>query len=176
MRLVYVFAVAVGLAVAANATIARGAAPPPKPNFTGFAFLTGSWSCANNDPRGRLAYRFTWAPDESGYWFVGKRTVPAAFGQPAASDVNMITYDFDAKHFVELQTGRFGQYDYSTTAGLVAGKIVLHSVPFARLPGTPGVTDLTVTRRGSSHLSLSGGATVNGARTTLWSGSCTKNG
>lgn len=170
----FIFGAAVALAVLALATGARATQPPPKPDFSGFAFLTGNWNCIDNDPRGPLAYHFTWGPDASGYWFNGTRTVPAFHGDPPTVNTDRITFDGDKKHFVELETGSYGLYDYSTTAGFVGSKIVLHSVPFAHSPGSLGVNDFTAVKLNPTEFTLSGGTTVKGIRKVLWTGSCMK--
>ena len=101
---------------------------PPKPDFSAMRFLLGSWTCvSHSERRGNEVTRattvYTLAPD--GYFMkqvtkVGK----VSYSAVAPTVTDWITYDANAKRWVDVEVGSYGAYGYSTSPGWEHGHIL----------------------------------------------------
>jgi hypothetical protein len=101
---------------------------PPKPDFSSMRFLLGTWNCVSRSERrgnevSRLTSTYTLAPD--GYFMKqvtkSSKVSYSAFN-PTTTD--WVTYDSNAKRWIDVEVGSYGSYGYSTSTGWEHGHIL----------------------------------------------------
>ncbi len=169
-----------------GATIARADAPaiestpipkPPKPDFSSMSFLTGTWKCTSKSARRPSAITWTQTTtlDPSGYWMVTKGNAPGVSWYPYATvSTDWVTYDNDAKHWVDVYVDDNGGYGVSTAPGWSDGKIVWTTQNFVPAGGVTSVSALTITKVGDARTTGRSSFTTNKGRTVGVTSSCSK--
>jgi hypothetical protein len=150
---------------------------PKKPSFAALAFMEGTWACTSKSSRrpSPIKYTVTWAPDSSGYWLVGKSSNNGSSWFPHPSTgVDMITYDTDAKRWVDSYTDSLGNYDTSVAKGFDGNVITWHSLTTAPGPEIVSFTDSTFTKVSATKSTFSYGFTTAKGKKVTVSGSCMK--
>ena len=130
VRLTAMFALLFGLLTAA-APVAQAAdavpAPPPKPDFTPFAFLIGTWTCVSTetDRPDRESAKTTWKMDEKGYWLVGSTDYHPVKSFPyEQKGQERITFLADAGLWIYEDWRDMGGYNLYTTPGFTGTTVI----------------------------------------------------
>lgn len=149
-----------------------------KPNFSSMDFLIGTWTCHTKSSRRPAAYvtEVTYALDPTGYWLVETSTTAKASWIPSAlKTTDRITYDSDAKRWVDVLTGDQGAYGLSFSKGWSGDSMVWHDVSFAAGPDIASQTDTTNTKVNATKMVSSSAftETKTGRKVTV-TGTCTK--
>ncbi len=149
-----------------------------KPNFSSMEFLIGTWTCRTKSSRRPAAYvtTSTYAMDPTGYWIVETSTTAKAAWVPAPlKTVDHITYDADAKRWVDVLAGDQGAYGLSFSKGWSGNDMVWHDVAFAPGPDIASQTDTTNTKVSATKMTTSSAftETKTGRKVTVM-GACTK--
>jgi hypothetical protein len=151
---------------------------PAKPNFSSVAFLLGTWSCSTKSSRRPAAYlaTTTYSSDASGYWINEVTTVaPAAWISQRLRTWDKITYDPDAKRWVDVTYGDQGTYDLEFSQGWSGNKLAWHSVGFAPGPDISSQTDNVITKVSASKFTTASSFTeTKSGRVVRVTGVCTK--
>lgn len=128
---------------------------PNKPNFSPASFLLGTWTCRTKSARRPAAYvtTSTYALDPTGYWITETSvTQPTAWISRQLSVWDRISYDTQAKRWVDLSYGDGGSYGLSFSKGWNGSQIVWHDVTFAPTNDISGQTDTTWTKIGATKM------------------------
>lgn len=101
---------------------------PPKPDFSSMRFLLGTWSCsATSERRGKevqhLSITYSMAPDGYFMKYVTK-AAKVSYAAVGGSETDWVTYDSNAKRWVDVGVGSYGSYGYSTSTGWEHGHIL----------------------------------------------------
>ncbi|MBV9439403.1 MAG: hypothetical protein JOZ24_05380 [Candidatus Eremiobacteraeota bacterium] len=168
---------AAGLAQPSPAPATTPVPLPQKPDFSALQFLVGTWNCSEQSSRrpAPITSTITWTMDPGGYWLIGRVSNPGVPWFPHASTgTNMITYDADAKRWVEVFSGSFGDYDVATSPGVSGGGITWHSIAFTPTANVASQSDIHLTFASPTSMRESYTfATPSGQNVTV-NGTCTK--
>ncbi len=149
-----------------------------KPNFSPFAFLTGTWHCSNKSSRRSMAYVTTsvYSRDASGYWLEEVTTVkPPAWEPSPLRTYDKITYDSDTQRWVDVSYGDQGAYGLSTSAGWSGDHIVWHDRSFVPGASIRSTSDTTLTKVSPAKFTTSTSFVEAGSgRNVTVEGICTK--
>jgi hypothetical protein len=151
---------------------------PMKPNFSSLSFLVGTWTCRTKSSRRPAAYVTiaTYTMDPTGYWLnETSTTAPASWITKKLTIWDKITYDSDAKRWVDVTYGDGATYGLSFSSGWNASQIVWHDVSFAPGPDISSQTNNTFTKVSSTKTTTTSAftETKTGRKVTV-SGVCTK--
>jgi hypothetical protein len=122
---------------------------PVKPNFSSLSFMVGAWTCKSKSSRRPAAFTTvsTYSLDPTGYWINETSTTPKTSWVPTTLRTwDKITYDPDAKRWVDVSYGDGGAYGLSYSQGWNGNQIVWHDVSFAPGPNINSQTDITTTK------------------------------
>ncbi|MGB8964764.1 MAG: hypothetical protein WCB99_03890 [Candidatus Cybelea sp.] len=157
-RLLIAVAVFTAVAIPAYALAQVEGTPVPaaaKPNFSSLNFMVGTWTCHTKSARRPAAYVTvsTYTLDPSGYWINETSTTSPNSWIPARLVVaDKITYDSDAKRWVDVSSGDQGAYGLSFAKGWTGNQIVWHDVSFAPSPDISSQTNITTTKVSDSKI------------------------
>jgi hypothetical protein len=122
---------------------------PVKPNFSSMEFLVGTWTCRTKSARRPAAYvtTGTYTMDPSGYWLNETSTVATtSWISRKLTTVDKITYDNDAKRWVDVTYGDGGAYGLSFSKGWSGNEMTWHDVSFEPGPDIKSQTDNVTTK------------------------------
>ena len=170
--------VAMPWAAATAQTIEATPIPAPrKPDFSAFRFLVGTWSCSGKSSRRPSAIEstVTWSADDTGFWMIAKtESKPASWAPRAITYTDMVTYDFDAKRWVDVNTSTEGDYDVAVSKGWVGPRIRYHSLAFVPTAQIASFSDVVYTRVSSTKYTSTYSFTTAKGRIVSVNGVCTK--
>ena len=122
---------------------------PRKPDFSSVGFMVGSWTCTSKSSRRPRAFTTisTYALDPGGYWISETSTTPKTSWVPTTlRNWDKITYDPDAKRWVDVSYGDGGGYGLSFSKGWDGNQIVWHDISFMAGPDINSQADITTTK------------------------------
>lgn len=122
---------------------------PEKPNLSSMQFLAGTWTCSTKSARRPAAYVTvsTYALDPTGYWITETSTTkPTSWIKRPLTVSDRITYDPDAKRWVDVTYGDGGAYGLSFSKGWTGDTLSWHDVSFAPSPDIRSQTDTKTTK------------------------------
>jgi hypothetical protein len=120
-----------------------------KPNFSSMGFMVGTWKCATKSARRPAPYytTSTYSIDASGYWiYETSVTAHVPWSPQTIHAWDHITYDPDAKRWVDVLNADLGAYGLSFSKGWVGNQITWHDVSFAPGPDIASQTDTVTTK------------------------------
>jgi hypothetical protein len=145
---------------------------PRKPDFSSASFMVGSWTCSSKSSRRPRAFTTitTYALDPAGYWMSETSTTPKTSWVPNTLRTwDKITYDPDAKRWVDVSYGDGGGYGLSYSKGWDGNQIVWHDITFAPGPDINSQTDITTTKVSATKMTSTSSftETKTGRRVTV---------
>ena len=145
---------------------------PHKPDFSSVSFLVGSWTCSSKSSRRPRAFTTvsTYSLDPTGYWMEETSTTPKTSWVPTTLRTwDKITYDPDAKRWVDVSYGDGGAYGLSFSKGWNGNEIVWHDVSFMAGPDINSQTDITTTKVSATKMTSTSSftETKTGRRVTV---------
>ncbi|MGA2759151.1 MAG: hypothetical protein ABSF08_02370 [Candidatus Cybelea sp.] len=145
---------------------------PHKPDFSSVSFLVGSWTCSSKSSRRPRAFTTvsTYSLDPTGYWMEETSTTPKTSWVPTTLRTwDKITYDPDAKRWVDVSYGDGGGYGLSFSKGWNGNEIVWHDVSFVAGPDINSQTDITTTKVSATKMTSTSSftETKTGRRVTV---------
>ena len=101
---------------------------PKKPDFSSMQFLLGTWACtSHSERRGNEASHstvtYSMAPDGYFMKYVTKSPKVSYAAVPYTA-TDWVTYDNNAKRWVDITVGSYGAYGYSTSMGWEHGHML----------------------------------------------------
>lgn len=152
---------------------------PAKPDFSSLRFLLGKWTCVSYSERrgseptkGTLVTTMT--PD--GYWM---KTVTTSAGVSYAkfpsTYTDLVTYDGTAKRWIDIGTGSYGAYGYSTSTGMDSyGHMLWGADSFLYDGDTTSSTGTLVTKVSDTKYTTASAFTTTAGLVNRVHGTCTK--
>jgi hypothetical protein len=125
----------------------------PKPNFSSFSFLLGTWSCTWKRSNHKVPVRSitTWTRDDSGYWLTGSTDNPPVKWFPYEVKAReRITYDSAAKLWVYVNWDDAGGYNLYTTPGFRGDTAVWTDRSFLPTRQISGISAYTMKKFGDN--------------------------
>ena len=184
MRIARVLVAAVVLAAAAIPSYAPAqveSTPIPAqrtPDFSSMRFMVGTWKCATKSARRPAPYytTSTYTIDPSGYWmYETSVTQRTKWMSQTLRAWDHITYDPDAKRWVDVLNADQGGYGLSFSKGWNGNQIVWHDVSFAPSPDIASQTDTTITKVSPTKMTSTSSFTeTKTGRSVAVNGVCTK--
>jgi len=179
--LVSAFAATLAASLAAAAVAQQVETTPipmsPKPDFSSMQFMVGTWNCTAKSarrPTPTLSTAVT-SLDSSGYWLVTKTKSKATSWFPhATNSVDSVTYDAQAKHWVDVETDDAGGYDVSTASGWDGSNMVWHDVTLSYGADIASSNATTFTKASDTKTTFASSFKTKKGRTVGVTGSCTK--
>jgi hypothetical protein len=151
---------------------------PKKPNFSSMSFMVGTWTCSTKSARRPAPYVTvaTYTLDPTGYWIEEASTTNAtSWISRKLTTWDKITYDPDAKRWVDVLYGDGGAYGLSFSSGWSGSKMSWHDVSFAVGPDIKSQTDNVVTKVSDTKMTSSSSFTeAKTGRVVAVNGICTK--
>jgi hypothetical protein len=145
---------------------------PHKPDFSSVSFMVGTWTCMSKSSRRPRAFTTisTYSLDPTGYWMNETSTTPKTSWVPTAlRGWDKITYDSDAKRWVDVSYNDGGGYGLAFSKGWSGGQIVWHDITFAPGPDINSQTDITTTKVSATKMTSTSSftETKTGRRVTV---------
>lgn len=180
-RMLILVAVALATVIPSYATAQVESTPipaPAKPNFSSMQFLIGTWTCSTKSARRPGAYvtTSTYTMDPTGYWIEETSTTnTASWIAKKLTVLDKITYDKDAKRWVDVLYGDGGLYGLSFSSGWAGNKMSWHDVSFAPGPDIASQTDIVNTKVSNTKMTSASSFTEEKTgRKVAVAGVCTK--
>jgi hypothetical protein len=151
---------ALGLRAMASGSSTGEATPAPmpaKPNFSSMMYLLGTWDCSTESSRRPSASTFMIANalDSSGYWIIGTDIGYKTPWYPyEIHGVDKMTYDPDAKHWIDIYTDDQGNYGVQSSPGLHGNTIVWSDAFFTTYHDVSAESPTTETRISKSKRTM----------------------
>ncbi len=149
----------------------------PKPNLAPLAYFLGTWSCSTKSSRRPTPQltTITYKTVPGGRWveytIVNK---PTGWYPYVAHQTDFITYDRDAKRWVDVGTDDLGGYTYSTTTGWTDGTLVWKDGTFVPTAQAMSESDFTITKVSPTKYTTEYTFTTGKQKSVGVKGVCTK--
>jgi hypothetical protein len=150
---------------------------PAKPDFSTLTFLVGTWACTSKSARrpAPSTYTSTYSMDPTGYWLVVKSANAGVPWFPyAGTSTDMITYDANAKQWIDVYTDTLGNYDVSTSPGWSGNTMVWTDKTFVPARDITSQTAVTNTKVSDTSTTSTSSFTTTSGTTVGVTGACTK--
>jgi len=151
---------------------------PPKPDFSSMRFMLGTWSCsATSERRGKeaqhLTVTYSMAPDGYFIKYVTK-AAKVSYSAVGSTSTDWVTYDSNAKRWIDVSVGSYGSYGYSTSVGWEHGHILWGNDSFLYDGDVTSSTGTLVTKISDRKLITVGAFTTVAGLLNRVASTCTK--
>ncbi len=191
LTLIAAFAVT-GAAASAQSTTTDAASPamstvppkaprypvPKKPDFSSMQFLIGTWNCSqHSERRGNEASHMTvtYSLSSDGYFMKSVSKSPkVSYAANGYTATDWITFDARANRWIDVQTGSYGSYGYSTSTGWEHGHLLWGADSFLPDGDVTSSTGILMTKVSDTKLTTASAFTTSAGLLNRVTGSCTK--
>lgn len=149
----------------------------PKPDLTPMHYFVGTWSCSFKSARRPTPQLFTSTAriDPTGYWLVENSTLkPVSWFPHASTQLDMITYDPNAKRWVDVETDSLGGYDLSASGGWTGDTLVWKDLAFVPSRDVVSATVITLKKVSDTKFTTAATFTTKKGRAVGVTTACTK--
>ena len=149
----------------------------PKPDLTPMTYFTGTWACAYKSARRPTPQRYTTVAtlDPGGRWIVEKtKIMPVSWFPHAQFVVDMVTYDPNAKRWVDVETDSLGGYDLSASSGWTGDTMVWKDLAFVPARDVVSASETTLTKVSDAKYTATASFKTKKGRVVGVTTTCTK--